>query len=336
MSVESYEIPTPSMIHELTWPLPQLPPTQNRSSFAVERTPLNHIPEASAHPNGQPQGRPPQGQGPGFQPYQMHQFPPPPPGQTPPEITSPLSPLGAGGLNPQSPPPPAKQGQQQRISSNPMSPPGNNDFGPYPSGGGMPRSQTMGFQGQGQGQGQGQNQGRGSPGERGNVGVPESHPYRGLVDQQNRGEQSQMSRSGSMPMNQGAGRPTGMTNGTSSPMRGSGSGSGSPLAGQSPHGSQNHIRQAPVNQLQPIQSNTPPIHSNNSPSNMPTPQMVQQPPTPSSQAIAHGLQNNQPTWQREFNNIVDLIGAQPNKHYVASPPELEMILARTSAGALPK
>jgi CCR4-NOT transcriptional complex subunit CAF120 len=33
---------------------------------------------------------------------------------------------------------------------------------------------------------------------------------------------------------------------------------------------------------------------------------------------------------------VDLIGAQPNKHYVASPPELEMILARTSAGALPK
>lgn len=68
---------------------------------------------------------------------------------------------------------------------------------------------------------------------------------------------------------------------------------------------------------------------------MPTPQMVQQPPTPSSQALAQG-QANQPTWQREFNNIVDLIGAQPNKHYVASPPELEMILARTSAGALPK
>jgi CCR4-NOT transcriptional complex subunit CAF120 len=70
---------------------------------------------------------------------------------------------------------------------------------------------------------------------------------------------------------------------------------------------------------------------------MPTPQTVQQPPTPSSQALAQGQgQVNQPSWQREFNNIVDLIGAQPNKHYVASPPELEMILARTSAGALPK
>ena len=64
---------------------------------------------------------------------------------------------------------------------------------------------------------------------------------------------------------------------------------------------------------------------------MPTPQTIQQPPIPS------GLpQRDQPNWQREFNTVVDLIAAQPNKHYVASPPELEMILARTSAGALPK
>jgi CCR4-NOT transcriptional complex subunit CAF120 len=131
----------------------------------------------------------------------------------------------------------------------------------------------------------------------------------------------------------------GMSNGANSSMRGSGSGSGSgsPLANASSNGSQ--IRQIPSNQLRPVQSNTPPIHSSNSPSNMSTPQTVQQPPTPSSQALAQGQgqgQVNQPTWQREFNGIVDLIGAQPNKHYVASPPELEMILARTSAGALPK
>ena len=333
MSTESYEPPLASECPKLTWPLPQLPSTQaqnqnqNRSSFAVERSPANHIPQS-----GQPQGLPPQGhrpgpgqgpghgQGQGFQPYQMHQFPPPPPGQAPPEITSPLSPLGSGGLNAQSPPIPAKQ--QQRIASNPMSPPLSNDFGPYPSGGSMPRSQTMGFQGQGQGQNQ----------ARGNMGVPDSHPYRGLVDAQGRGEQTQMPRSGSMPLNQAQGRSMGVTNGASSPMR-PGSGTGSPAAG-SPNSSQ--IRQPPSNQLQPIQSNTPPIHSSNSPSNMPTPQTVQQPPTPSSQALANGQQPNQPTWQREFNNIVDLIGAQPNKHYVASPPELEMILARTSAGALPK
>ncbi|ORX41110.1 hypothetical protein BD324DRAFT_42831 [Kockovaella imperatae] len=37
-----------------------------------------------------------------------------------------------------------------------------------------------------------------------------------------------------------------------------------------------------------------------------------------------------------FDNIVELIAAQPQKTYVASPPELEMILARTSAGGQPK
>ena len=42
------------------------------------------------------------------------------------------------------------------------------------------------------------------------------------------------------------------------------------------------------------------------------------------------------TWMREFEDIVDLIGGQPGKTYVASPPELEMILARTSAGGQPK
>lgn len=38
----------------------------------------------------------------------------------------------------------------------------------------------------------------------------------------------------------------------------------------------------------------------------------------------------------EFDRVVELIAAQPQKTYVASPPELEMILARTSAGGQPK
>lgn len=39
---------------------------------------------------------------------------------------------------------------------------------------------------------------------------------------------------------------------------------------------------------------------------------------------------------KAFDPIVELIAAQPQKTYVASPPELEMILARTSAGGQPK
>ena len=41
-------------------------------------------------------------------------------------------------------------------------------------------------------------------------------------------------------------------------------------------------------------------------------------------------------WMKQFDPIVELIGIQPQKTYVASPPELEMILARTSAGGQPK
>lgn len=41
-------------------------------------------------------------------------------------------------------------------------------------------------------------------------------------------------------------------------------------------------------------------------------------------------------WIKQFDAVVELIGLQPQKTYVASPPELEMILARTSAGGQPK
>ena len=40
--------------------------------------------------------------------------------------------------------------------------------------------------------------------------------------------------------------------------------------------------------------------------------------------------------KQNFDEVVELIAAQPQKTYVASPPELEMILARTSAGGQPK
>lgn len=43
-----------------------------------------------------------------------------------------------------------------------------------------------------------------------------------------------------------------------------------------------------------------------------------------------------PKWKEEFEPIVELISYQPHKTYVASPPELEMIFARTSAGQQPK
>jgi CCR4-NOT transcriptional complex subunit CAF120 len=41
-------------------------------------------------------------------------------------------------------------------------------------------------------------------------------------------------------------------------------------------------------------------------------------------------------WTRPFQPIVELIGLQPAKVYGASPPELEMIVAKTSAGGPPK
>lgn len=41
-------------------------------------------------------------------------------------------------------------------------------------------------------------------------------------------------------------------------------------------------------------------------------------------------------WTRPFQPIVELIGLQPAKVYGASPPELEMIIAKTSSGAVPK
>lgn len=288
----------------LTWPIPQLP--QPRSSFSVERGPANHQSDLSASA----QYRPDNGGNQSFQPYPMHQFPPPQPGRTPP------SPAEGPAPRPQS----QIMNQQPRVASNPQAPPGlaSNDFGPYPSASQFPRSQTMGF-----------------PGEDRGARIPDTHPYRGFLNaQQDKngstpqqqggagpGLQQQLPRSGSMPLDKPQ-PPAPISNGNS--------GRGSPNASSTFSGTQEspadqHHRPMPPPQV------SQPDSRRSSQSNMPPPQSVKQPPTPSSQP-----QSTQPSWQREFNNIVDLIGAQPNKHYAASPPELEMILARTSAGALPK
>lgn len=63
------------------------------------------------------------------------------------------------------------------------------------------------------------------------------------------------------------------------------------------------------------------------------------PVAPPENAAAPGPDSGEdapPAWMREFDTIVELFNAQPQKTYVASPPELEMILARTSAGGQPK
>lgn len=310
MSSDVSHASTAIEIVPLTWPIPQLP--QPRSSFSVERGPANHQSDLSV--SSAAQYRPNSGSpNQSFQPYPMHQFPPPQPGRTPP------LPAEGPSARPQSQ---IQSQQQSRVASNPQSPPGlaSNDFGPYPSASQFPRSQTMGFPGEDRG-------GR----------IPDTHPYRGFLNAQQdsdtdgptqqggagRSPQQQMPRSGSMPLDKPQ-PPAPVSNGNS--------GQGSPNASST--FSNTNTQESPAEQQsRPM---PPPQMSQSesrrsSQSNMPPPQTVRQPPTPSSQP-----QGNQPTWQREFNNIVDLIGAQPNKHYVASPPELEMILARTSAGALPK
>ena len=72
----------------------------------------------------------------------------------------------------------------------------------------------------------------------------------------------------------------------------------------------------------------------------PSPRIVTSGPTPPALAVgagANGDQGGQAVGKTQnFDDIVELISAQPQKTYVASPPELEMILARTSAGGQPK
>jgi len=138
--------------------------------------------------------------------------------------------------------------------------------------------------------------------------VPETHPYRGYLNSQ---------------QDQGANSPNELDErSTHSGQRGQGAQGGQ-------NGSMPRSNTMPLNQMQkssPVRS-PPPIEKETMSG------------SPSLSNIGEGVGGvgapNQP-WMRQFEVIVELIAAQPQKTYVASPPELEMILARTSAGGQPK
>lgn len=111
--------------------------------------------------------------------------------------------------------------------------------------------------------------------------------------------------------------------GEQAPQRGHG-GQGGQVGGNMPRSSMSPLNQ--LNDNSPVRS--PPLVEKETMSG-----------SPSLSHIGEGIGGvgapNQP-WMKQFETIVDLIAAQPQKTYVASPPELEMILARTSAGGQPK
>lgn len=59
-------------------------------------------------------------------------------------------------------------------------------------------------------------------------------------------------------------------------------------------------------------------------------------PVASAGAMAPYPTTSTPEWRQQFEPIFELFTYQPLKTYVASPPELEMIFAKTSANQVPK
>lgn len=59
-------------------------------------------------------------------------------------------------------------------------------------------------------------------------------------------------------------------------------------------------------------------------------------PVASAGALATYPTTPTPEWRQQFEPIFELFTYQPLKTYVASPPELEMIFAKTSANQVPK
>ncbi|BEJ16455.1 hypothetical protein CspHIS471_0510600 [Cutaneotrichosporon sp. HIS471] len=60
------------------------------------------------------------------------------------------------------------------------------------------------------------------------------------------------------------------------------------------------------------------------------------PESPASFASSSNIDSKDPSFRQSFGPVVELISYQPQKTYVSSPPELEMIFARTSAGQQPR
>lgn len=101
----------------------------------------------------------------------------------------------------------------------------------------------------------------------------------------------------------------------------SGQGKGSPLAP--------HIPRSASMPMQPPAPGTTPNGGSGSPRRGSS---FVNPPQPDTAGPANASQAD----MDRFRSIVDLIAIQPQKTYVTSPPELEMILARTSGGGQPK
>lgn len=268
-----------------------------RSSFSVERRPDNHHLASPPLPQSQTSND--------FRPHQMQQFPPPNPGLSPPQVQHLPSDQRLPNI-----PQYQGQGPGQRMVSQPFptSASAGSDFGPYPNPN-MPKSQSMGF-----------------PQSRSGVSIPETHPYRGFLNAQQEKDQQQQQR---------------------------------PYQGQSQGYAVPRSISGPIDKLQPPIPPANPAITVNGNSGHSTPNTsehftgeegssggstqqphpttdAQTPPASANTSTGKGDGPPQPAWQRDFNAVVDLIGSQPSKHYVASPPELEMILARTSAGSQPK
>ena len=166
----------------------------------------------------------------------------------------------------------------------------------------FPKSQSMGFN---------QNMSPNQPQQyRGSMGQPQP-PHLNAENRQysaGSGGSDRMPKSTSMPLDRQlpGTPPTNGTSMTSSPSRGSPQPSAVPAAQNS-----SPVRNFENNQRSRAASNA-------------------------SGPVPGAAGSRQPDWMKEYAAIVDLIGAQPSKTYMSSPPELEMILARTSAGGQPK
>lgn len=194
--------------------------------------------------------------------------------------------------------------QGQRVVSSPNNSTVSNDLNPSPSTGQMTKSQSMNL-----------------VSKQGYGGVPDTHPYRGFLNaQQDRDAQ---------------GPPRGQAS-LHSPTLGHG-----PAHGGLPRVNSNQKLQAQTS------SGLPRSESNQRYDSIPRENSL-----PRDRSVNGGLvASNSPrlpsgptglgamggdSWLKEFDPVVELISAQPMKTYVASPPQLEMILARTSAGGQPK
>jgi CCR4-NOT transcriptional complex subunit CAF120 len=164
--------------------------------------------------------------------------------------------------------------------------------------------------------------------------VPDTHPYRGFLNAQQQQQQLQpppqlgsMPRSNSMPLDKAA---LASSNGhappsdRSSPASTLSRGTGPSVLTSDDRGPALLPEGSPKQRAQ-AQAATPGTASQQ-------PSASAAPSAPSAPAGTAA----QPAWMNQFNAVVELIGMQPAKTYVSSPPELEMILAKTSAGGQPK